>query len=91
MAELLAGLEGTAYSARVAVSTPAQIRKAKESVRKAFEMQIAGMGLSIVEFLSTCPTNWGMKPLDAQKRVLGEMSEYFPLGIFKERKQADYA
>jgi len=89
MAELLAGLEGTAYSARVAVSTPALIRKAKESVRKAFEMQIAGMGLSIVEFLSTCPTNWGMKPLDAQKRVLGEMSEYFPLGIFKERKQAD--
>ncbi|MFA6146658.1 MAG: thiamine pyrophosphate-dependent enzyme [bacterium] len=91
MAELLAGLEGTAYSARVAVSTPAQIRKAKESVRKAFEMQINGMGLSIVEFLSTCPTNWGMKPLDAQKRVLGEMSEYFPLGVFKERKQADFA
>jgi 2-oxoglutarate ferredoxin oxidoreductase subunit beta len=49
------------------------------------------MGLSIVEFLSTCPTNWGMKPLDAQKRVLGEMSEYFPLGVFKERKQADFA
>jgi len=91
MAELLAGLEGTAYSARVGVSTPAQIRKAKESVRKAFEMQVAGMGLSIVEFLSTCPTNWGMKPLDAQKRVLGEMSEYFPLGVFKERKQADVA
>ena len=91
MAELLAGLEGTAYSARVAVSTPAQIRKAKESVRKAFEMQLHGMGFSIVEFLSTCPTNWGMKPLDAQKRVLGEMSEYFPLGVFKERKQADFA
>jgi 2-oxoglutarate ferredoxin oxidoreductase subunit beta len=91
MAELLAGLEGTAYSARVAVSTPAQIRKAKEAVRKAFEMQIHGMGFSIVEFLSTCPTNWGMKPLDAQKRVLGEMSEYFPLGVYKERKQADVA
>jgi 2-oxoglutarate/2-oxoacid ferredoxin oxidoreductase subunit beta len=91
MAELLAGLEGTAYSARVAVSTPAQIRKAKEAVRKAFEMQLHGMGFSIVEFLSTCPTNWGMKPLDAQKRVLGEMSEYFPLGVYKERKQADVA
>ena len=91
MAELLSGLEGTSYSARVAVSTPAQIRKAKEAVRKAFEMQIAGMGFSIVEFLSTCPTNWGMKPLEAQKRVLGEMSEYFPLGVFKERKQADFA
>jgi len=91
MAELLAGLEGTAYSARVAVSTPAQIRKARESVRKAFEMQLHGMGFSVVEVLSTCPTNWGMKPLDAQKRVLGEMSEYFPLGVFKERKQADFA
>ncbi|HWS14940.1 MAG TPA: thiamine pyrophosphate-dependent enzyme [Candidatus Methylomirabilis sp.] len=91
MAELLAGLDGTAYSARVAVSTPAQIRKAKEAVRKAFEMQINGMGFSIVEVLSTCPTNWGMKPMDAQNRVLGEMSEYFPLGVYKERKQADFA
>jgi 2-oxoglutarate ferredoxin oxidoreductase subunit beta len=91
MAELLAGLEGTAYSSRVAVSTPAQIRKARESVRKAFEMQLRGMGFSIVEFLSTCPTNWGMTPVDAQKRVLGEMSEYFPLGVFKERVQADFA
>ena len=91
MAELLATLEGTAYSARVATSTPAQIRKAKEAVRKAFEMQIREMGFSIVEFLSTCPTNWGMKPLDAQRRVLGEMSEYFPLGVYKERRQADFA
>lgn len=90
MAELLATLEGTAYSARVATSTPAQIRKAKEAVRKAFDMQLREMGFSIVEFLSTCPTNWGMKPIDAQKRVLGEMSEYFPLGVFKERKQADF-
>jgi 2-oxoglutarate ferredoxin oxidoreductase subunit beta len=90
MAELLATLEGTAYSARVATSTPGQIRKAKEAVRKAFEMQIREMGFSIVEFLSTCPTNWGMKPLDAQRRVLGEMSEYFPLGVYKERRQADF-
>jgi len=90
MAELLATLEGTAYSARVATSTPAQIRKAKEAVRKAFEMQIREMGFSIVEFLSTCPTNWGMKPLEAQERVLGEMSEYFPLGVYKERTQADF-
>jgi len=90
MAELLATLEGTAFSARVATSTPAQIRKAKEAVRKAFEMQQKEMGFSLVEFLSTCPTNWGMTPLEAQKRVLGEMSEYFPLGIFKERTQADF-
>ena len=90
MAELLATLEGTAFSARVAMSTPAQIRRAKETLRKAFDMQLREMGFSIVEFLSTCPTNWGMKPLEAQERILGEMSEYFPLGIFKERKQADF-
>jgi 2-oxoglutarate ferredoxin oxidoreductase subunit beta len=90
MAELLATLEGTAYSARVATSTPGQIRKAKEAVGKAFEMQIREMGFSVVEFLSTCPTNWGMKPIDAQKRVLGEMAGYFPLGVYKERKQADF-
>ncbi len=89
MTELLATLEGTAYAARVAMCTPAQIRKAKEAVKKAFEMQRREMGFSIVEFLSTCPTNWGMKPAEAQQRVLGEMSEYFPLGVFKERKQAD--
>jgi 2-oxoglutarate ferredoxin oxidoreductase subunit beta len=90
MAELLATLEGTAYSARVAMCTPAQIRKAKEALRKAFEMQQRTMGFSIVECLSTCPTNWGMKPVEAQRRVLGEMIEYFPLGVFKERKQADF-
>jgi len=90
MAELLATLEGTAFSARVAMSTPAQIRRAKDTLRKAFDMQLREMGFSLVEFLSTCPTNWGMKPLEAQKRILGEMSEYFPLGVFKERKQADF-
>lgn len=90
MAELLAQLEGVAFSARVATSSPAQIRKAKEAVRTAFDMQIRRMGLSVVEFLSTCPTNWGMKPNDARKRVLGEMIDFFPLGIFKERKQADF-
>ncbi len=91
MTELLATLEGTAYAARVATCTPAQIRRAKAAVRRAFEMQRKEMGFSIVEFLSTCPTNWGMKPVEAQQRVLGEMSEYFPLGVFKERKQADFA
>ena len=91
IAEMLATLEGTAFSARVAMSTPAQIRKAKEAVKTAFDMQIREMGFSIVEILSTCPTNWGMRPLDAQKRVLDEMSGYFPLGVYKERKQADFA
>jgi 2-oxoglutarate ferredoxin oxidoreductase subunit beta len=90
MTEVLAGLEGTAYAARVATCTPPQIRKAKAAVKKAFEMQRRGMGFSIVEFLSTCPTNWGMKPVEANQRVLTEMVEYFPLGVFKERQQADF-
>jgi 2-oxoglutarate ferredoxin oxidoreductase subunit beta len=91
IAEMLATFEGTAFSARVATSTPAQIRNAKEAVKKAFHTQIREMGFSIVEILSTCPTNWGMKPLDAQKRVLDEMCEVFPLGVYKEQKQADCA
>ena len=91
IAEMLASLEGTAFSARVATSTPAQIRKAKEAVKRAFDTQIREMGFSIVEILSTCPTNWGMKPHEAQKRVLDEMSGYYPLGVYKERKQADFA
>ncbi len=86
MGELLATFEGTAYSARVAMSTPAQIRKAKAAVKKAFEMQRKGMGFSMVEMLSICPTNWGMTPIEAQQRLLGEMVPYFPLGVFKERR-----
>ncbi|HEU4384280.1 MAG TPA: thiamine pyrophosphate-dependent enzyme [Anaeromyxobacteraceae bacterium] len=85
MAELLAGLEGTAFSARVATSSPAQIKKARQAVRKAFETQMKGLGFSVVEFLSTCPTNWGMKPVEAQQRVLGEMTSYFPLGVYQDR------
>ncbi len=91
MAELLAGLPGTAYAARVATSSPAQIKKAKQAVKRAFEMQLQGLGFSIVEFLSTCPTNWGMKPLEAQQRVLGEMSSYVPLGVYRERKAGEGA
>lgn len=90
VAELLATLEGTAYSARVALCTPAQIRKAKEAVRKAFGMQLKGMGFSLVEILSTCPTNWGLAPAEAGKRLLGEMATYFPLGVYKETQQADF-
>jgi 2-oxoglutarate ferredoxin oxidoreductase subunit beta len=86
MAELLAGLDGVAFSARVAMSTPAQIKKARQAVRRAFETQLAGEGFSVVELLSTCPTNWGMKPQESQRYVLEEMTKVFPLGIYKDRK-----
>ncbi len=86
MAELLGSLPGTAYSARVATSSPAQMKTARKAVFRAFQAQLEGRGFSIVELLSTCPTNWGMHPVEAQKRVLGEMSVQFPLGVYKDWK-----
>ena len=59
--------------------------KAKEALRKAFQTQIDGKGFSFVEILSTCPTNWGMSPLDAAKRVRDVVSKEFPLGEYAER------
>jgi 2-oxoglutarate ferredoxin oxidoreductase subunit beta len=89
MAELLSGLEGTVYSARVAVNTPGNIKQAGKAIRKAFEVQVRGEGFSFVEVLSACPTNWGMTPLRANERVAAEMIPYFALGTFKERPKSD--
>jgi 2-oxoglutarate ferredoxin oxidoreductase subunit beta len=89
MAEMLATLEGSAFVARVAVDSPAHLARARKAVFKAFEMQMKSMGFSFVEFLLSCPTNWGMNPLEANKRVQGEMIPYFPLGTLKERTTAD--
>jgi len=90
MAEMMATLEGSAFVARVAVNNPANLMKAKKAVRKAFQMQIEEMGFSFVEILMSCPTNWGLSSLEANRRVEEEMIPYFPLGILKERKMADY-
>jgi 2-oxoglutarate ferredoxin oxidoreductase subunit beta len=90
MAEMIATLEGSAFVARVAVNTPSNLMKAKKAVRKAFQMQIEGIGFSFVEFILACPTNWGLSPLEANKRVEDQMIPYFPLGVFKERTMADY-
>jgi len=91
MAEMLATLEGTSFSARVAVNTSANLVKAKKAVRKAFEMQMNDLGFSFVELLSSCPTNWGLNSLKANERVEKELIPYFPLGIFKERKGTDFS
>ena len=90
MAEMLATLEGTSFSARVALNTPANLMKAKKAVRRAFEMQANDLGFSFVELLSSCPTNWGLNPIRANERVEKELIPYFPLGTFKERKGSDY-
>ncbi len=90
MTEMLSQLEGVAYAARVAVDTPGHLAKAQKAIFKAFEAQIEKRGMGFVEVLSTCPTNWGMDPIAANKRIGEELIPYFPLGVFKERTGSDF-
>ena len=83
MTEMLATLDGAKYLARVAVNTPANMAKAKAAIKKAFEIQIAGLGFSLVEVLSICPTNWGMSPIEAVGWMEKNMMPYYPLGTFR--------
>ena len=84
MAELLATIDGSAFIARTAMDNVANIRKTKEAIRKAFQMQIDNKGFSLVEVLSTCPTNWGMSAIEANKWLEENMIPYYPLGVMKE-------
>jgi len=85
--EMLAPLEGARYIARVSVSSPKNVIQAKKAIKKAFEMQIKGLGFSLVEVLSQCPTNWHMTPVESVKWVDDAMASYFPLGEFKVPKE----
>lgn len=86
VSEMLATLEGTAYIERVSVHDIKNITKAKKAIKKAFEVQLAGEGFALVEVLSTCPTNWGMTPIEALKWLEDNMIPYYPLGVKKEVK-----
>jgi 2-oxoglutarate ferredoxin oxidoreductase subunit beta len=83
MAELLAELPGTAFSVRRSLHDARHIIQAKKAIRTAFKAQIAGLGFSMVELLSSCPTNWGMTPMEALKWVETEMIATYPLGDYK--------
>ncbi len=83
IAELMAGLEGTVYSARRSLHDARHIVQAKKAISIAFESQMMGLGFSIIELLSTCPTNWHMTPVESCNWVRDEMIPYFPLGDFK--------
>lgn len=80
--EMLSTLAGSAYIERVSLHDIRHIKKAKEAIKKAFKVQLAGKGFSLVEVLSTCPTNWGLDPLESMKRVENDMIPYYPLGVF---------
>ena len=82
--EMMATLDGMAYAERVSVACVKNVRAAKKAIAKAFKTQIEGKGLSIVEVLSTCPTNWGLSPQKAFEWLREEMIPYYPLGVFKD-------
>jgi 2-oxoglutarate ferredoxin oxidoreductase subunit beta len=83
MSEVLATLDGSGYIVRRSLHDPKNIRLAKKAIRIAFETQKAGLGFSMVELLSTCPTNWGLSPIQALKFVEEKMIPVYPLEDFK--------
>ena len=83
--ELLQNLKGVAYLERVALFTPQQIRKAKAAIKKAFTAQKMGLGYSLVEIVSTCPTNWGLSPVESVDWAQDKMLNEFPLGLFIDK------
>ncbi|MBE6762531.1 MAG: 2-oxoglutarate oxidoreductase [Ruminococcaceae bacterium] len=83
--EMLSELDGPEYLERVTVSNVKNIVKAKKAIKKAFQNQIDGKGFSLVEVVSTCPTNWGMTPQNALKWLEENMLPYYPLGVYKDR------
>ena len=85
VSELLASLEAPVYIERVALGNNKQVMNTARAVRRAIENQVRGLGFSLVEVLSPCPTIWKLDPLDAQRRVLEELPKTFPLGVFRDR------
>ena len=83
ISEMLATIDGAVFVERVALNSPANVRKAKRAIKKAFLVQQKRLGFSIVEILSTCPTNWGLTPVDALEWLKDNMIPYYPLGNFK--------
>ncbi|NMA06871.1 MAG: 2-oxoglutarate oxidoreductase, partial [Ruminococcaceae bacterium] len=82
ISEMLATLDGPGYIERVTVDSPAHVRAAKKAIKKAFETQIKGKGFSLIEVISTCPTNWGLSPGDAMVWLRENMIPHYPLGVF---------
>ena len=82
--ELLQNVDGAAYLERVSVNNPSNVKKAKAAIKKAFQNQLDGKGFSLVEVVSTCPTNWGMTPAKALEWLEENMLPYYPLGVYKD-------
>ena len=83
--EMLSTLDGAYYIARVSVDCVKNVINAKKCIKKAFEYQLEGKGFTLVEVLSSCPTNWGMAPNEALEWVREKMIPYYPLGVYKDK------
>lgn len=89
ISEMLATIDGAKFVERVAVNTPANIRKAKRAIKECFKVQIEGKGYGIVEVLSTCSTNWGFSPTESLKWLEENMIPYYPLGNFRKPEEVE--
>ena len=83
--EMLSQVEGASYLERVAVNNVKNIKAAKKAILHAFKNQMEGKGFSLIEVLSTCPTNWGLSPKDSLKWLEDNMQTNYPLGVFKDK------
>ena len=81
---MVAIARGSVYIERTAVNTPKNVRATKKAITKAFRIQMEGLGFSLVEILSPCPTNWKLSAIDAAKRVTDTMTKIFPLKTIKD-------
>lgn len=87
--EMLATLDGTTYVERVSTDSVKNVKNAKKAIKKAFENQVAGKGFSLVEVLSTCPTNWGLEPVEALEWLRENLIPYYPLGVYKDKEVSE--
>jgi 2-oxoglutarate ferredoxin oxidoreductase subunit beta len=86
--EMLAVLPGVSYAARGSIADPSAVGKAKQMLRRAFEVQLAGAGFSIVEILSTCPVGWKMTPAQSMEHLAHDVVGTYPLGVIVDRPAA---
>jgi 2-oxoglutarate ferredoxin oxidoreductase subunit beta len=89
MSEILAGLPGSAYIVRRSLHNVREINRAKKAIKRAFQVQLAGLGFSMVELLSSCPTNWGYTPVEALQWIEAHMIPYYPLGDYGVRPEVE--
>ena len=85
VAELLSALDGPTYIERVAVNSVKNVKNAKKAILKAFKNQVEGKGFSLIEVVSSCPTNWGMTPKRALEWIDEKMIPYYPLGVYRDK------